>query len=553
MTILGHFVRVSLLWSSSSATPANMQALDQRIAQAVNGDAGGCWAPQTQLTFTGGFYGLTVTGPVVVYGGSGTLTSTGTSRFVCAAGDFPLFSATHAGRSRKIVTSILSARSQPWAQLQPAQNADGTYHGEMQTVSYATQAYNATSPTPTTIIAPLEVHNGGTIASVTFSFAVSTPHTQPPASMPKARIFRADVNGTRTFLTSSAAGADVSGFVSAPVPSTGAAYYNNGAFQTFTVTCDQNNVANTALYSYHAEIVEEQNGSYTPILQAVDLCTNFDPSSSSPRIVSTVDGVSPAVGMRILFRDQTYLAQNGIWVFPGDGTGLIGHLGIPYRAPDMPLGSVLVPGTQIPIKSGNKLAGSMVALSVVGTAATVDGTAQIWSPSPTSFTVGAKVVPTRPNGFVYTCTTAGTVAANEPSAYNTTPNPWPTMPGTSVTDGTVVWQCSRDPSAYMAFGTIGQPPLSPPAWSASVSNPAMVSPTVPNGLVYAASLGAGTFTTGATEPTWPTQINNGVADNGGVWVAWGATYNQGGTAMPIGNIWGDVVVAMTNIPSLAFQ
>ena len=151
-----------------------------------------------------------------------------------------------------------SARSVPWQQLQPALNADGTFHGEMQTVSFATQAYNATSPTPTMIVAPLEVHNGGTISAVTFSFAVNGVRTSVPTTMPKARILRVDTSGNSVALTSTASGGDANGWVSAPTPSTAAAYYNSGAFQTFTVPCDQNNVADTSAHFYVAEIVEEQ-------------------------------------------------------------------------------------------------------------------------------------------------------------------------------------------------------------------------------------------------------------------------------------------------------
>lgn len=51
----------------------------------------------------------------------------------------------------------------------------------------------------------------------------------------------------------------------------------------------------------------------------------------------------------------------------------------------------------------------------------------------TAYTLGQRVEPTTPNGYVYEVTTAGTTAGSEPT--------WPTTGiGTStVTDGTVVW------------------------------------------------------------------------------------------------------------------
>ena len=551
--IPGHFIRIRTTWTAGGVLPSEWSTFDQECAQAINGDDGGCWAPTTPITITGSTNGLYTGKPVVVWGSSGTLTSTGTSRYSANSPAALKLSTTHAGRSRNLGVSMLRARSVPWQQLQPALNADGTFHGEMQTVSFATQAYNATSPTPTMIVAPLEVHNGGTISAVTFSFAVNGVRTSVPTTMPKARILRVDTSGNSVALTSTASGGDANGWVSAPTPSTAAAYYNSGAFQTFTVPCDQNNVADTSAHFYVAEIVEEQNGSVTPILQPVDLVTNFSAAYAVSASPGTIDGVSVAVGMRVLFKDQSYPARNGIYVYPGDGTGLAGHLGTPFRAPDMPFGGQPVNGTQIPVKSGGAVyGGAMVALSFAGSTPNIDGSAVTWTAT-TAFPLGSKAIPTRPNGFVYAVTTAGSTAANEPSGSNATPNAWPTTPGVSITDGTVVWQCQRDTSTPLYFGTIGQSGTAPPAWSASTTYTfgALVSPTIPNGFVYA--YGAASGTSGATEPTWPTRSGVGVLDNGAPWLAVTSVYNAALSAQPLGNVWGDTIVQMTNIPSLAFQ
>ncbi len=50
----------------------------------------------------------------------------------------------------------------------------------------------------------------------------------------------------------------------------------------------------------------------------------------------------------------------------------------------------------------------------------------------TAYVVGNKIQPIGGNGFVYACTTAGTVGASQPS--------WPTSPiGATVVDGTAIW------------------------------------------------------------------------------------------------------------------
>jgi hypothetical protein len=52
----------------------------------------------------------------------------------------------------------------------------------------------------------------------------------------------------------------------------------------------------------------------------------------------------------------------------------------------------------------------------------------------TAYSLGARRVPTTPNGFFYEVTTAGTSAGSEPA--------WPTTLGNTITDGTVSWTCT---------------------------------------------------------------------------------------------------------------
>ena len=554
--ITGHFSRIRATWTAGGVLPSEWATFDQECAQAINGDDGGCWAPTTPITFTGNAGGLVCAVPTVVWGTSGTLTSTGTSRFVCSVGDYPLLGPTHAGRSRKLAVSILNARGVPWQQVQPAINADGTSHGEVQTVSYATQQYNATTSTPTVIAAPLEVHNGGTIASVSFSFAVSSPHASAPNTMPKARVMRVDASGNGVPLTSVAAGGDANGWVSAPTPASGTAYYNNGAFQTFTVACDQNNVADTTAHTYHAEITEEQSGSATLVMQPVDLVTasQFIYATSTANAFSgsrVIDGVTTLPGMRVLVKDQPYASQNGIYTVLADGSGTPGLIGAWVRSSDMASGGQLVAGALIPVKQGGIVyGGSMLEISFPGGATpNLGGHVPTWYKS-TATALNAQISPSIPNGFIYTCTTAGTTGTTEPHGATS----WPVQAGLTVTDGTVVWTASIDTSTAVYFGLPGlKAPLSPTTWQASTSYApgSIVSPSIPNGFVYYTE--TVTTTSGATEPTWPTQPNTAVSDNGIQWIALAYNYSAGGPFTLAGNVWGDMVVQMTGITSLAFQ
>lgn len=68
-----------------------------------------------------------------------------------------------------------------------------------------------------------------------------------------------------------------------------------------------------------------------------------------------------------------------------------------------------------------------------------------WAAS-TAYSVGNFVKPINENGYHYECTTAGTSGSSEPS--------WPTTPGQTVNDGTVVWTCRKHAGNLLVYGAL---------------------------------------------------------------------------------------------------
>jgi hypothetical protein len=552
--ITGHFARIHAgTWTGPDFLLSDAITFDQESSQILNGDDGGTWAPVEVIQFSGTTFGLNLTGPAVVWGLSGVLQTSTSSRFTCNVGDFPQLSATHVGRTRQIKSSFATARCAPWQQWIPHVGANGTLDGMMQTMAYTTLVEGAAQAFATTIWAPLEVHNGGTLESVTISFAVSSPHASVP-TMAKARVLRCNTVGGVIQLTSVAAGADANGYVSMPTPASAVAYYNNGAVQSWTIPCDQFNVVSTAGDYYMVEIVEEQSSGAqtTTILAPVDLVTNSQIMTTFTGLGGlVVDGVTLAPGMRLLLKDQLDPTQNGIWqVGPYlQGSGSV--VGNWFRPADFALGNICPVGTQVPSKStGVGLANTTFVMSAAVSQVVISGGFPQWLPN-TAYTAGQAVVPLAANGFVYTCSTAGT------SSSSTEPV-WPTVVGAkTATDGSVVWTCSgtvTSSSSAQYWSPLGAPgATSPPIWLASHAylGGQVVSPSTPNGFVFRASVGSGT--SGATEPTWPTVPGGAVADGSTAWIAMVSTYNSFVQPVPQGNIWNDLVANMANITSLAFQ
>jgi hypothetical protein len=100
---------------------------------------------------------------------------------------------------------------------------------------------------------PLRVHNGATLATVTFWFTTAT-HTGVPTSLPLFRVHQIDVYGNITALGSGTVG---DGFeVFHPTPNL-AQWNNGGNPQSYTLTCVPNVIIDTSQFFYFAEIIDE--------------------------------------------------------------------------------------------------------------------------------------------------------------------------------------------------------------------------------------------------------------------------------------------------------
>lgn len=100
---------------------------------------------------------------------------------------------------------------------------------------------------------PLAVHNGATISTVVFSFAVGAAHASAPQNLPQFRLFAVDTSGNVTTWQSGSAG----GYATFPTPASGALWYAAGATQTYTYSLTGVPVVDTSKFTYFAEVIDE--------------------------------------------------------------------------------------------------------------------------------------------------------------------------------------------------------------------------------------------------------------------------------------------------------
>lgn len=131
--------------------------------------------------------------------------------------------------------------------------------------------------------------------------------------------------------------------------------------------------------------------------------------------------------------------------------------------------------------------------------------------------------PTARNAFRYAVTVIGTSGATEPT--------WPTTIGATVTDGGVTWTCvgktplgmwddafdewAADVETLSAFILYSGRVLTYRTWTTNVNVQQPIIPSTPNGFVYKWIAANVIDLTGASEPTWPTAINDVVVESTG--------------------------------------
>lgn len=315
-------------WVDGYTPPASdWEDLERKVFGSWNGDKGGAYcAPRTGDAYTFDSSGLQVTGPTrltrggVIYGAS--------TAFVIRDGTWPTLGETHAGRTRRIVQPISSyqtSRNYLWSR-------NHAYAG-VGSVALACRRTDARSTIETAdLYIPLRVIDGSTLSSVDLNFRVATKRLRAPIAMPKLRIMRIPhVTGEVPEPLKDTT--DGLGFDFLPLVTTPTAWYADGAVQTFTYVCDQNNEIDVENYSYVAHLVEEQ-GAVTPddefdgvcfVERKVSAYVTLTGANALTGSINT-EGTSTSAGYRILVVDSDatlatgepegsgYSAQNGIWI-----------------------------------------------------------------------------------------------------------------------------------------------------------------------------------------------------------------------------------------------
>lgn len=428
-------------------------SLDANLSAALDGDNGGTWIPSTALTINGS--GLATPVLLQITRG-GTWLSTALHGIQCNDNDVPLLSATHTGRSlKKMFGFSRAAFSAPY--MWRVRREDGAIQalaGNYIPFGVASGAYvpvtlNATAR------APFRAHDRSTITSVKVNFRVAQL-SDLPGAMPSVRVGRiSTATGAIDTLTSGAAGASSrAGFVIIPRPADPASWFLNGAAQSLTITCDQNNAVDLSAYTYFVEIREQNQNPYVnaggsyPATMTFKLrcaCATTTDIAIGLSGASVIDGITLTDGMRVLVKSQIDTTQNGIYVFRAPlMLGLSGFV----RAADLSASSDFYQGFCVLVQQGLVNSGSVWQAASTQTSWPAFGIAAAapkWI-ALTAYSVGQLVVPTNPTGVYFLCTQAGTSAGTEPV--------WPpVVSATPPTDGTVKWVCNGYTTGPMSFVT----------------------------------------------------------------------------------------------------
>ena len=409
--VLGHFVRAqsSGTWITGySPLIQDWQSFDARSAQAINGDDGGTWAPAAENPIIINGDGLINNGPTIVSGTGATLTSLAVGAFeISAFGEWPALGPTHTSRSRAIVCNTLRAMANV------SSVGKSAAYPILPNLAFASIQTVLVPSTSIELAVPLRCHDGATLNSVIVNWIVAWPHL--PQTLPKFRVLRLDQNGAATPMSSAAAGADVSGYFTAPA--TG--WSSPGVAQSFVIPVDTDNIVSLANYEYVLEIDEEQGVTGFPwgaqcYAQSVSYVDNT--GTVVPKGNQTVDGIliTGSSSILVLLTAQPDPTQNGLWETTAGNWA---------KFPLPASGAIFF------IQNGNQQAHTYWQSTTGGSQ-----TVQLWGASG-SYVKGDTVAPvTSASGFglVAVCTVAGIAGGTEPT--------WPSISGQAIVDGGVTWQ-----------------------------------------------------------------------------------------------------------------
>jgi hypothetical protein len=232
-----------------TTTPADWEDLERKIQGSWNGDRGGAYLGVDAFSFGGS--GFQVTGPARLTRGGGIIGPSGAYKI--RDGAWPLLSAGHGSRSRKIVQPFdtwYAPQHYLWSR-------NHAYHGVGSTALACRTTYGRIIERAE-LYAELRVVNGATLTKVDVYFRVAQKRTKAPVLMPKFRIMRVPRDAVTSAPEPLKSTADGTGFDFLPLVTTPSSWYLDGAVQVFSYVCDQNNVIDVENYTYIAHLYEEQ-------------------------------------------------------------------------------------------------------------------------------------------------------------------------------------------------------------------------------------------------------------------------------------------------------
>jgi hypothetical protein len=218
----------------------DLRAIDQNTFVAVNGDAGGTWTPSNTLAINGA--GVVFAAPCAVSGAQMTVYAPTFNKGTYD--DVFGLATSHPGRTQTLVQGLVECySSQPeWVVFYPGPNN-------------FIQGLATTTP-GVRFLSPIRVFHGALLETVTLQFVVTAIHASLPTTLAQMRVVAIDANGV--VLPMGAGGLyDAGGFRAVSAATTGSAWYNGGATQSFVYTCSQNNAIDIGKYTYWLEIIDE--------------------------------------------------------------------------------------------------------------------------------------------------------------------------------------------------------------------------------------------------------------------------------------------------------